>query len=93
LLIDFNGKQWAAVQHEKLLAALAWTPQGGRSETLYAATGPESAPEALTLLLVHARRMTTYYSQLTLDYPADEMPEAIRAAGFKPRRTLLWMRA
>jgi hypothetical protein len=32
-------------------------------------------------------------SYLTLDYPVDEMTDAINAAGFKPRRTLLWMRA
>jgi len=68
-------------------------PQGGRSESLYAATGTGSEPEALTALLIQARRMATYHAQLTLEYPADEMAEAIRTAGFKPRRTLVWMRA
>ncbi len=99
LFVDFNVKQWVAIRGDKLLATLAWMPQGGRSESLYAATPPASSgdeapqPEALTALLIHARHMTTYHSQLTLEYPADEMPEALRAAGFKPRRTLLWMRA
>jgi hypothetical protein len=32
-------------------------------------------------------------SKLTLDYPAGEMTDAILAAGFKPQRTLIWMRA
>ncbi|RPI91384.1 MAG: GNAT family N-acetyltransferase [Chloroflexi bacterium] len=93
LFVDFNIKQWTAVRNDNLLATLAWMPQGGRSESLFAAAGTGSDPLALTALLVHARRMITYHPQLTLEYPADEMAEAIRAAGFKARRTLLWMRA
>lgn len=97
LFVDFSVRQWAAVREDKLLATLTWMPQGGRSESLYAATPPPGSeaaePEALTSLLIYARRMATYHSQLSLEYPADEMPEAIRAAGFKPRRTLLWMQA
>ena len=94
LFIDFNIKQWAAVRDDELLAALAWMPHGGRSESLYAATGPAQASgEALTSLLIHARRTITYSSNLMLDYPGGQMTDAIRAAGFQPRRTLLWMRA
>jgi ribosomal protein S18 acetylase RimI-like enzyme len=93
LFIDFNVKQWAAVRKDELLATLTWMPQGGRSESLFAAAGPTSASsEALTALLNHARRSISYPPSLTLDYPANEMGEAISAAGFKPRRTLLWMR-
>jgi ribosomal protein S18 acetylase RimI-like enzyme len=103
LFVDFNIRQWAAVRNDRLLATLTWLPQGGRSETLYAATPPMFAqersadlapdPVALTSLLIHARRGISYHPQLSLEYPANEMVEAIRAAGFKPRRTLLWMRA
>ena len=60
---------------------------------MYAATGPNSEPEALTRLLIHARRVLSNHSSLSLDYPAGEMVDAIRAAGFQVRRTLLWMRA
>src|SRR5215211_2040433 len=92
--VDFNIKQWAAVRGEELLATLAWMPQGGRSESLFAATCSSGvSSEALTSLLIHARRTITYAPYLTLEYPGDEMTEAIRAAGFKLRRTLLWMRA
>jgi hypothetical protein len=99
LFVDYNVRQWAAVRGEELLATLAWMPQGGRSEPLYAALpdaqeGKEALhAEALTRLLVHARRAISNHSSLSLDYPAGEMTEAIRAAGFKPRRTLLWMQA
>jgi ribosomal protein S18 acetylase RimI-like enzyme len=93
LFVDFNIKQWAAVRGDELLATLTWMPQGGRSEPLYAATGTETDGEALTRLLLHARRTLSGYSSLSLDFPAGELSEAIHAAGFKPRRTLLWMRA
>lgn len=93
LFIDFNIKQWAAIRNDELLATLTWLPQGGRSESVYAATGEGSDGEALTRLLIHARRVLSNHSSLSLDYPAGEMTEAIRAAGFKVRRTLLWMRA
>jgi ribosomal protein S18 acetylase RimI-like enzyme len=92
LFIDFSIKQWAAVRDDELLATLTWMPHGGRSESLYAATGPTGG-EALTALLIHARRTITYPPYLTLDYPSDEMTDAILDAGFSPRRTLLWMRA
>jgi GNAT superfamily N-acetyltransferase len=91
LFVDFNVRQWAAVRDGTLLATLAWMPQGSRSEPMYAATGPDSEPEALTQVLIHARRVLSNHSSLSLDYPADQMINAIRAGGFQPRRTLLWM--
>ena len=92
LFIDFNIRQWAAVRNDELLATLTWMPQGGRSESLYAAA-PSAQGEALTQLLLHARRNLSHHSSLSLDFPAGEMTEAIQAAGFRIRRTLLWMRA
>jgi len=93
LFVDFNIRQWAAIRGDTLLGTLAWMPQGSRSESLYAAIGTDSSPEALTRLLIHVRRVLSNHSSLSLDYPAGEMVDAIRAAGFQPRRTLLWMRA
>lgn len=93
LFIDFNVKQWAAVHGDQLLATLSWMPHAGRSESLFAGTGSvQGSAEALLSLLIHARRTITYPSSLSLDFPANEMAEAIYGAGFRPRRTLLWMR-
>ena len=92
LFVDFNIRQWAAVRKDELLATLTWVPQGGRSESLYAATGTRSDPKALTALLIHVQRMIAYSTRLTMEYPAGEMTEAISAAGFNLQRTLLWMR-
>lgn len=93
LFVDVNIRQWAAVRGDQLLATLSWAPRGGRTESLVAATGKGSDPEALTRLLIHARRALTGQSRLSLEYPAGEMTEAFLAAGFSERRTLLWMRA
>jgi ribosomal protein S18 acetylase RimI-like enzyme len=91
--IDLQVKQWAAVRGDELLATLTWMPQDGRNESLYAAIGEPSDGEALTRLLINAQRAMTHYAALSLDFPAGQMTDAIRAAGFNPRRTLLWMRA
>lgn len=93
LFVDFNIRQWAAVRGADLLATLTWMPHGGRTDAMYAATGTGSDPDALTQLLIHARRTLSSRSMLSLDYPAGEMTDAIRSAGFKARRTLLWMKA
>src|SRR6185503_5263903 len=93
LFVDYSIKQWAAVRGNELLATLTWMPQGGRSDSLFAATGERSDPEALTQLLIHARRALSSAPRLSLDFPAGEMTDAIMAAGFKPRRTLIWMKA
>ncbi|HZJ22077.1 MAG TPA: GNAT family N-acetyltransferase [Anaerolineales bacterium] len=93
MFVDYSIKQWAAVRGNELLATLTWMPQGGKSDSLFAAIGENSDPEAITELLIHARRALASYSKLSLDFPDGEMTDAITAAGFKPRRTLIWMKA
>jgi len=91
--VDMNIRQWAAVRNDKLLATLSWIPSG-RGESLFAGTSPTSSPEALTLLLLHARRqLFHHHPNIYLDFPAGPFDDAIRAAGFKSQRTLIWMQA
>jgi hypothetical protein len=98
LFIDMNVRQWAAVKpspgsEEDLLATLSWIPTG-RGESLFAAIGERSDPEALTLLLQQARRdLHSHYTSINLDFPVSLFDDAIQAAGFKPLRTLIWMQA
>jgi predicted GNAT family acetyltransferase len=91
--MDFDTQHWAAVRGRELLAALTWMPRGGRTESMYVAAGEGSGPEALTELLIHARRSLSNHAALSFEYPAGEMTEAFQAAGFRIRRTLIWMRA
>lgn len=92
LFVDMNLQQWAALRGGALQAVLSWTPNGSRYEPLWLALGADSAPEAATHLLVHARSELGQ-RQFVLDHPAGPVDEAIRAAGFQPLRTLIWMRA
>lgn len=90
LFMDFTLEQWAAMRGGELLATLTSVPSGNRSNSLFAAVGDSS--EALTQLLAYARQRLAYNTAATLDFPAGEMTDAISAAGFTPRRTLIWMR-
>jgi ribosomal protein S18 acetylase RimI-like enzyme len=93
MFIDINVRQWAAVRKDNLLATLSWIPTG-RGESLFAAAGERSDPEALTALLLQARRdLYHFYPHISLEFPADHFDAAIQTAGFKPLRTLLWMQA
>lgn len=93
LFVDMNIRQWAAIKHNQLQATLSWIPHG-RGESLFAGTGERSDPEALTALLIHARReMLHYYPKLLLEFPVSDFDSAIQAAGFKQVRTLIWMHA
>jgi GNAT superfamily N-acetyltransferase len=92
LFVDMNLRQWAALKNDSLQAVLSWTPNGARHEPLWLALGPESAPEAATQLLVHARSELGR-RRFVLEHPAGRADESIRAAGFIPLRTLIWMRA
>lgn len=97
MLSDIHINQWEAVRNGTMIAALAWMYEN-RSETLIAATPPTNerittTTEALMQLLIHARRTLSGHATLSLEYPGGEMRDAFAMAGFKERRTLLWMRA
>lgn len=93
LFLDMNVRQWAAVRKEELLATLSWIPTG-RGESLFAAAGERSDPEALTQLLIQARReLLRSQASVSMEFPVSIFDNAIQAAGFKPNRTLIWMQA
>jgi ribosomal protein S18 acetylase RimI-like enzyme len=93
LFVDINVRQWAAMKKNHLQAALSWIPYG-RGESLFAATGERSDPDALTALLIQARReLSNSYPNIALEFPTGEFDNAIQAAGFKSLRTLIWMQA
>ncbi len=94
MFVDISIRQWAAVRAgNDLQATLSWIPTG-RGESLFAAAGERSAPEALTALLIQARReIHQQYPHIVLEFPVSYFDGAIAAAGFKPLRTLIWMQA
>jgi ribosomal protein S18 acetylase RimI-like enzyme len=92
LFIDMNLRQWAALRDNQLEAVLSWTPNGARHDPLWLALGANPNPDALTSLLVHARRELGR-RKLVMEHPVGPWDEAIQAAGFRAERTLIWMRA
>jgi ribosomal protein S18 acetylase RimI-like enzyme len=93
IFVDMNIRQWAAQKGDTFQAALSWVPTG-RGESLFAAAGERSEPQALTALLLQARRDLSHSQpRLILEFPSGEFDAAIQAAGFSPIRTLIWMRA
>ncbi len=90
-LAGAETRQWAAYVNGRFAAALSWQAEYGRSDRLWAAIPSQGGERALTALLLHARRSLLRRSALTLDFPATVAVEAIQAAGFQSRRTLLWM--
>ena len=98
MFVDAHIRQWAAVHNDKLLATLAHTSTIGRSDSLIAATPAVNADDevhsqALAQLLIHARRVVSKHTKLSLEYPGGEMTDIFTLAGFTKRRTLIWMRA
>ncbi|NOY99723.1 MAG: GNAT family N-acetyltransferase [Chloroflexi bacterium] len=94
LFVESNIRQWAAQKDGQLQAVVSWMPAHGRTTPLWLAAAPDADEEALSALLLHARRhLITQRRSLFIDYPAGEMAAAIEAAGFQPHRTLVWMRA
>jgi len=91
LMLDINVRQWAAIEDQQLQAVLAWMP-GGRDESLYAAVRPGADPMVLSVLLKRARRELHLRSHLTIELPGGDYDPALEQAGFKPQRTLIWMR-
>jgi hypothetical protein len=93
LFVDIEVRQWAAMKGDSPEAFLAWIPSG-RGESLFAAAGERSDPEALTALLLKARRdLSRFYPRVQMEFPAGQFEQAIQNAGFQSLRTLIWMQA
>lgn len=90
---DINIRQWVVMEDNHLQATLSYIPHG-LGKGLYLGTGDKSNKEALTELLIYARReLNDYYPKLFLDFPVSDFDSAIEKAGFKINRTLIWMYA
>ncbi len=102
LFVDMNLRQWAALKdnpstlpsitEQALQAVLSWT-SGGRADPLWLAAAPDADPQAVTALLLHARTELSARRKLVLEHPVGPLDTSIRAAGFDPARTLIWMQA
>jgi ribosomal protein S18 acetylase RimI-like enzyme len=88
-----EARHWAAYLNGSFCGMLTWQPAYGMADRLWAAVPAEGGERALLALLVHVRRSLTSRPSLALDFPAGEYTVSMEAAGFRPYRTLLWMKA
>lgn len=93
LIADINTVQWSAYQNGTLKGVLACQRSGNHIDRLWPALPAKPDQNAVTLLLLHGRRMLSQSHNLTMEYPAGPLDDAIRAAGFVSQRTLAWMEA
>ena len=92
LLSETDVRHWVTHTGGTPSAVLSWQALAGKNDRMWAAVPPDGSQEALAALLLHARRVLTWRTKLTLDFPASVYDEAITASGFSPYRTLLWMK-
>ena len=93
LFVDYDVRQWAALKDGRLQGVLAWLPTYRAADLLWVAIALDAAGDALTTLLLHARRHLAHRRALFVEYPGGQAVEAFLAAGFSSQRTLIWMRA
>jgi len=91
--VEFDVRQWAATKNGKLLATVSWLGATRPMDLLWVALPIDGDAAGLKAALEAASRGLFNQQKLTVEYPAGEMKDAILAAGFRPLRTLIWMRA
>lgn len=85
--------QWAALHHGELAGVLAWQSTNAYTDSLWLCADEGQEEAAIRSLLPYAIARKGNRRPLALDYPAGRADEAIRAAGFIPHVTLVWMQA
>lgn len=91
-LMESDSRTWTAVSSAGLVGAVSWISNFGKSQPLWAAFPEELDNGTLTKLLLHVRRSLAGHESLSLDLPGGLAEEAVQAAGFQARRTLIWMK-
>ncbi len=90
---DYEVRHWVARKNGVPEGMVSWQALAGRNNRLWAAIPLEGNPDTLTDLLQHARHALAWRDKITLDLPATIFKDSIKAAGFHPLRTLMWMKS
>ncbi len=91
-LVDTNIRHWAAQVNGLPAGFLSWQAMAGQSDRLWAAMPADGNEAALQELLTRARIDLAWRPSLVVDFPAGWFVPAFERAGFRPYRTLLWMK-
>jgi ribosomal protein S18 acetylase RimI-like enzyme len=88
---DIYVQQWSAWRSGRLLGVMSWQSLAAFTDNLWLAAGHEADDQALTALLLYARKKLPARRSTSLDYPAGRATQAFQAAGFQEAQTLIWM--
>lgn len=83
--------QWGLMHEGRLVCSASWQPLGSHSSALWLAAPAGCSSRQVHALLSYARQAVKSSRSMLLDYPARVHEAAIRAAGFTPSQTLIWM--
>ncbi|MGH2581278.1 MAG: GNAT family N-acetyltransferase [Anaerolineales bacterium] len=84
-------RQWSAEEGGELLAALSWQSSTLDADRLWLAAAKENEGKGIAALMRQIHNTMKPTRKLALNYPARRAEDALRAAGFKSARTLIWM--
>lgn len=93
LVNEVDVRHWSVQKRKDLLGLVSLQSTKAYADRLWLAVPPENEDLAVLALLSVLRRGRRRRRPLTLDYPAGRAEHEIRAAGFKPQHTLIWMRS
>jgi len=90
--MEINSQSWSICDQENVLGMVTAISSLGRSPQLWVAIPENHQDEALTALLIHARRNPAGHEHLVADFPGGLAEDAFKNAGFICQRTLIWMK-
>ncbi len=90
--VELPVRHWAVERNGRLLGVLSWQPSGAYADRLWLAAPAETEALVLQAVLPFIRREGRLRRPLGLEYPAGRAAEVLRAAGFEPEHTLVWMK-
>lgn len=88
---DVSLRQWAVERDQELLGVLSWQGSRRYADYLWLAAPPEHENLVLKTVLPFIRREHRLSRPMALDYPEGRAVETLKAAGFEPKTTLIWM--
>ena len=84
-------RHWSVYRQGLLAGVLTYQEMDGYVDALWLAVSSPVDELALRGLLSYARQHLPARQPLTLNLPAEMVPQVIRGAGFYPQQTLIWM--
>ena len=88
---EFHLQHWGVEQQGELLGILTWRNTLSYADQLWLAAPPQTEDQVLQTLLPYLRNQRRSRRPLSIELPQGRAVKSLQAAGFRIRRTLVWM--